>query len=62
VHIGVSAGQYRCLLNTDAIEFGGSGFAIPDTLSANEFESHGQAHSIALTLPPLSTMFWIAQD
>lgn len=62
VHIGVSAGQYRCLLNTDAIEFGGSGFTIPDTLSANEFESHGQAHSIAFTLPPLSTMFWIAQD
>lgn len=62
VCIGVKKGEYHCLLNTDAIEFGGSGFAVPSSLVASNQESHGEAYSIALTLPPLATMFWIAKD
>jgi 1,4-alpha-glucan branching enzyme len=53
--IGVPAGgHWRELLNSDAVQFGGSGQGNFGGVDANPFESHGRAHSLLLTLPPLA--------
>ena len=62
VRVGVESGQYGLLLNTDALEFGGSGFEIAPQQLAQSLVSHGKACSLELTLPPLSTMFWTLQN
>jgi 1,4-alpha-glucan branching enzyme len=62
VRIGLEKGTYSVLLNTDDIEFGGSGYVQDRQLVAQNMHSHGKDYSIELTLPPLSTMFWIKQD
>jgi 1,4-alpha-glucan branching enzyme len=55
------AGRWRVVLDTDAVEYGGSGH----TASANvDFETdaiplHGHAQSLALDLPPLATIFLV---
>jgi 1,4-alpha-glucan branching enzyme len=51
-------GNWNVILDTDAEEFGGSGYR--DAGSAVEAEakpSHGRRHSLALDLPPLSALF-----
>lgn len=62
VRVGLEPGTYTALLNTDDVEFGGSGFMPKTQLEAQNMHSHGKDFSIELTLPPLSTMFWIKQD
>lgn len=62
VRIGLDKGTYSVLLNTDDTEFGGSGYMQERQLEAQHRHSHGKDYSIELTLPPLSTMFWIKQD
>ncbi|HAB79239.1 MAG TPA: 1,4-alpha-glucan branching enzyme, partial [Glaciecola sp.] len=62
VRIGLDKGTYSVLLNTDDTEFGGSGYMQERQLEAQHWHSHGKDYSIELTLPPLSTMFWIKQD
>ncbi len=55
--IGVPApGHYLESLNTDLETYGGSGLANSGRLAAEEHESHGRAHSLQLTLPPLATI------
>ncbi|MGH3089576.1 MAG: 1,4-alpha-glucan branching protein GlgB [Rubrobacteraceae bacterium] len=54
--IGVpEAGTYEELLNTDDEKYGGSGVS-NSGIKAEEKPSHGQPHSVSLTLPPLSTV------
>ncbi len=54
--IGVpEAGSYEELINTDDAKYGGSGVSNGKG-KAEEKPSHGQPHSISLTLPPLSAM------
>jgi len=48
-------GTYRELLNTDDERYGGSGIR-NDEMHAGQHGSHGRDFSIALTLPPLSTV------
>jgi len=56
--IGVPAtGTYRERLNTDATRFGGTGVHNPETISAEATPWHGRKHSLALSLPPLATLF-----
>jgi 1,4-alpha-glucan branching enzyme len=56
--IGVPrAGEYQELLNTDSIDFGGSGVSTGDRLLAVATTHHGQPASLSLTLPPLSTIW-----
>ncbi len=56
--VGVpSAGTWREILNTDARVFGGSGWGNLGAVEASPMRSHGRAHSVCLTLPPLSTLF-----
>lgn len=56
--IGVpSAGYFRELLNTDASAYGGSNLGNGGGLQSSPAPCHGFAHSLMLTLPPLSVLF-----
>ena len=50
-------GSYKLLFNSDATEFGGSG-AAEKAVKSEAIPMHGFENSIALTLAPLSTMFF----
>jgi 1,4-alpha-glucan branching enzyme len=54
------SGFWRELLNSDAAEYGGSGLGNLGGVQAEEIESHGRAHSITLTLPPLAVLYFKA--
>ncbi len=55
--IGVPrSGYWREMLNTDAAIFGGSNLGNGGGASTEGVESHGQAASLVLTLPPLATI------
>ena len=55
-HIGVpEAGCYREILNTDGEIYGGSGVG-NDSVTAIDYQGHGFAHSLDLTLPPLAVI------
>jgi 1,4-alpha-glucan branching enzyme len=64
LRIGVpAAGQWQERLNTDSMHYGGSNVGLPlGAASSEAVASHGRAHSLVLTLPPLATVFleWIA--
>jgi len=49
-------GAYAEILNTDSACYGGSGVGNLGSVRAQEGERHGQAQSIALTLPPLGAL------
>ena len=52
--LGVSSGtRWTKLLDTDAEDFGGSGYAWQDNAHADAIPMHGRARSLAVTLPPL---------
>jgi 1,4-alpha-glucan branching enzyme len=51
-------GVWRQLLNTDAAKFGGSGLPTPEAVEAAGEAVHGRPCSLALTLPPLSALFF----
>jgi 1,4-alpha-glucan branching enzyme len=55
--IGVPAGKWREILNSDAAGFGGSDMGNAGLLLTENIPSHGQQHSLILTLPPLATIF-----
>lgn len=55
--IGVpSPGQYVEVLNSDCVSYGGSGQG-NGKLEAERREWHGREYSLAITLPPLATIF-----
>ncbi|HEX7952853.1 MAG TPA: 1,4-alpha-glucan branching protein GlgB [Burkholderiales bacterium] len=57
--LGVPAGGFwREVLNSDAIEFGGAGWGNLGGIEAMPVRAHGRAHSVCLTLPPLSTLIF----
>jgi 1,4-alpha-glucan branching enzyme len=57
--IGVPHGGFwKELLNSDAVEYDGSGQGNLGGADAAALPSGSQAHSLALTLPPLSVMFF----
>ena len=52
------AGSWRERLNTDSQHYGGSNVGTPlGAASSEAVPSHGRAHSLVLTLPPLATVF-----
>ena len=53
-----SAGVWRELLNSDAPHYGGSGKGNFGAVEAAPVGVHGRYHSIALTLPPLATVYF----
>jgi 1,4-alpha-glucan branching enzyme len=44
------------ILNTDAVAYGGSNLGNAGQVTADAHAAHGHPHSLALTLPPLSTL------
>ena len=57
--IGVPrAGFYREIVNTDAAIYGGANIGNLGGLTAEARESHGEAYSLVLTLPPLAALIF----
>jgi 1,4-alpha-glucan branching enzyme len=55
--IGVpQPGRYRERINTDAVEYGGSGIGNAGEVHADPDPMHGQPHSVRLNLPPLGAL------
>lgn len=55
--IGVpNAGKWKEVLNSDAKDFGGSGYHVNENLETVEEEWHGRAQSLTIKLPPLATV------
>jgi 1,4-alpha-glucan branching enzyme len=50
-------GRWREILNTDAVEYGGSGVGNLGGVEASPEPWHGRPCSLALTLPPLAAVF-----
>jgi 1,4-alpha-glucan branching enzyme len=61
--VGVpKAGRWCEAANTDSRFYGGSDLGNGGGVVASDQPSHGQAHSVLLTLPPLSTVMLRAED
>jgi len=59
--IGVPhAGRWELAINTDDAGYGGSGVGQGEA-HAEPVPVHGQSHSLALTLPPLATVIYLAE-
>ena len=57
--VGVPFGGYWfCGLNTDAAEFGGSGFGDTVAIKTSRVPAHGQIQSLSIDLPPMSTVIY----
>ena len=57
-HVGVPrGGEWREVLNSDALIYGGSGVGNLGSVHARAEASHGREHSLHLTLPPLGALF-----
>src|SRR5437667_267535 len=51
------AGYWKDILNSDALEYGGSGQGNLGGVTADAHRYHGRDHSISMTLPPFSSLF-----
>jgi 1,4-alpha-glucan branching enzyme len=49
-------GRYRERINTDAVEYGGSGIGNAGEVHADPYPMHGHPHSICVNLPPLGAL------
>ncbi|MBW3555251.1 MAG: 1,4-alpha-glucan branching protein GlgB, partial [Gemmatimonadetes bacterium] len=57
IGVGIE-GDWKVLLDSDAAEFGGSGYAADrPTVETEEEPAHGRPFSLSLNLPPLSALF-----
>ena len=55
--VGVNwPGRWQEVINSDAAEFGGAGWGNLGTVETTVTRAHGRRYSLALTLPPLSTL------
>ncbi len=50
-------GIWEEILNSDALEYGGSGWGNYGSIEAEEYGFHGKAYSLSLNLPPLGVLF-----
>jgi 1,4-alpha-glucan branching enzyme len=61
--IGVpQGGHWRELLNSDASLYGGSGMGNLGGVEAAPVAAHARYHALALTLPPLATLFFTPRE
>jgi 1,4-alpha-glucan branching enzyme len=51
------AGRWRELVNTDAVDYGGSGQGNLGGVETTLAGCHGRPYSLVLTLPPLAAVF-----
>lgn len=54
-------GFYHELLNTDSLYYCGSNMGNKGGLASEAIPSHGREHSVLVTLPPLSTVYFIRE-
>ncbi len=52
-----SPGDYIEIFNSDALEFGGVGNLNKEPVKAEPVPMHGLPQSIAITVPPMATIF-----
>jgi 1,4-alpha-glucan branching enzyme len=50
-------GAWQELLNSDAAFYGGSGMGNGGSVATTPIQSHGEAQSLELTLPPLGSLY-----
>lgn len=55
--VGVPEGRWEEILNSDAMEFGGSGVGHCGVRESEPHPSHGQPASLCLSLPPLGVLY-----
>jgi len=56
--LGVPAGGFwEEIFNSDATQYGGSGWGNFGGVQASEEGSHGRSHSVSLSVPPLGAVF-----
>ena len=55
-----SSGQWNEILNSDAVEFGGSGVGNFGSVMADQPGIHGQPHAARITVPPLGAVWFKA--
>jgi 1,4-alpha-glucan branching enzyme len=55
-------GRWRELLNSDGLEYGGSGVGNGGVVEADPVAGHGEYQSLNLTLPPLGALFLVPDD
>ena len=61
--IGVpEEGLYTELLNTDSVEYGGSGVGVHGDIHSGRVAAHGRQHSLQIDLPPLATIMLKIKD
>jgi len=53
-----SSGSWKEILNSDAKEYGGSGYAQGSVLKTDEQECHGRKQSLVLMIPPLGVIYF----
>ncbi|HPZ97639.1 MAG TPA: 1,4-alpha-glucan branching protein GlgB [Phycisphaerae bacterium] len=53
-----AGGEWREILNSDALEYGGSGVGNLGAVQATTEECHGLPYTLSLTLPPLAAVFF----
>lgn len=53
-----SGGFWKEVLNSDAAQYGGSGYGNMGGLEASPVPFHGRPYSLSLTLPPLAALFF----
>lgn len=56
-----SGGRWREVLNSDAEIYGGSGLGNRGGVDAEPVSSHGRAHSLVITVPPLAVVVFVAE-
>jgi len=54
-------GRYREAINTDALEYGGSGQGNNGAVQASTDAWDGQPYSMAITVPPLATLMFVCE-
>ena len=57
-----SGGRWKEVLNSDALEYGGSGQGNLGGVEANHHPFHGRTDSISITLPPLGCLFFRSEN
>jgi len=58
--VGVpAAGHWKEILNSDALEFGGSGWGNLGGRTSSPVPVHGREHSLVLQIPPLSVSYFL---
>ncbi len=60
--LGVPEGNYKIILNTDDVRFGGNGIIKEKNLKTSKKTAHGRSHSVLMRIPKFSGIYMIKKD